>query len=286
AFRTYVEEYLTDPTKPEQARWVYTFFAHMLKYPRDKQRAAIVIIGAQKIGKSVFVNYFGRILGDCHINVAYAAKIHGRFNYHLKTCILLHSEEAIFGQDKKHRAIIKDLISNVKIQFEAKYAGIESGESYCRLIYTSNELAAAPIELGDTRHTIFNFNISKRIPPRILIQNLYAEAVSDGPASLMNFLREMPILPRDENEARKVLEESANPAYFYDGEALSEPLHTMEKRASIVCNLESVDEYWLNKLELGELFDEKLRWAQGSVRTGDYAHAAITWLTTFARTAL
>ena len=82
SFRTYVEQYLTDPRKPEQARWVYTYFAHMLRHPLDKQRAAVVIIGPQKIGKSVFVNYFGRILGDSHINVADAAKIHGRFNYH------------------------------------------------------------------------------------------------------------------------------------------------------------------------------------------------------------
>ena len=286
AFRTYVERYLTDQTRPEQARWVYTFFAHMLNEPRDKQRAAVVIIGPQKIGKSVFVNYFGKILGECHLNVADAAKIHGRFNYHLKTTIFLHSEEAIFGQDKKHRAIIKDLISNVKLQFEAKYGGVESGESYCRLIYTSNELGGAPLELGDTRHTVFNFKLTKRIPPRELVQALYAEAISDGPAALMHFLQNLPELPSGEIEKKNVISQSDYPTRFYDLQALSEGLETEEKRASLACNLEVVDEYWLNKLESGELFDERLRWAQGSARTRDYADRGVKWPTTFSRTAL
>jgi hypothetical protein len=286
AFRTFVERYLTDPLKPEQARWVYTYFAHMLKKPRDKQRAAVVIIGPQKIGKTVFVNYFGKILGAYHLNVADAAKIHGRFNYHLKNCIFLHSEEAIFGQDKRHRAIIKDLISNDKLQFEAKYAGIESGQSYCRIIYTSNEDGAAPIELGDTRHTVFNFKINRRIPPRELVIALYREAMSDGPAALMHFLKNLPELPSDKEEKEKILKNADYPTRFYDLEALGEPLDTLEKRNSLAFNLEPVDEYWLNKLELGELLDERLRWAQGSPRTRDYADKSVKWPASFSRRAL
>lgn len=192
AFREWVEDYLTDPKYPEQARWVYTYFAHILREPLNKQRAALVIIGPEKIGKTVFVNYFGKILGDSHINIADVSKIHGRFNYHLKMLLLLHSEEAVHGSDKRHRSIIKDLISNKKMQFEAKYGGIESGESFLRLIYTSNEIGAAPIALGDTRHTVFNFNISGRIPPRGLIKRLYEESISDGPAALMSFLLNLP----------------------------------------------------------------------------------------------
>jgi len=286
AFRTYVECYLTDQTKPEQARWVYTYFAHMLKQPRDKQRAAVVIIGPQKIGKTVFVNYFGKILGSYHLNVADAAKIHGRFNYHLKNCLFLHSEEAIFGQDKRHRAVVKDLISNDKLQFEAKYAGIESGQSYCRLIYTSNEDGAAPIELGDTRHTVFNFKINRRIPPQELVAALYQEMISDGPAALMHFLQNLPELPSDVALKKEMLKDAEFPTRFYDLHALSEPLPTLEKKTSMACNLESADEYWLNKLEAGELFDERLRWAQGSKSTRDLADKSVRWPSVFSRTAL
>src|SRR5208337_4668138 len=112
AFREMLENYITNPNEPLETQWLYNFFAHILRQPMDKQRAACVIIGPQNIGKSVFVNYFGRILGRHHLNLADASKIHGRFNAHLEQCLLLHSEEAIYAQDKKHRSIVKDLIAN------------------------------------------------------------------------------------------------------------------------------------------------------------------------------
>jgi len=265
SFRNYVENYLTDPKRPREAQWVYTFFAHVLREPENKQRAALVIIGPQKIGKSVFVNYFGSILGRYHLNLADASKIHGRFNYHLKNCLLLHSEEAVFGGDKKHRAIIKDFIANKSGEYEEKYMGIVHAKSYGRLIYSSNELRAAPLEIGDTRHSVFNFNISKRIPPRALVEALYAEAISDGPAALMHFLQ------------------------TYDNYApdlMGEAIMTREKAASMGQNLDFIDEYWLTKLINRELFPEGLRWAQGSPRDGEHGDEGVTWPKTFSRTAL
>ena len=87
AFRVLLEKYITDPDKPEEAHWLYTFFAHILKDPMDKQRAAAVIIGPQNVGKSIFVNYFGKILGRYHLNIADASRIYGRFNGHLEQCL-------------------------------------------------------------------------------------------------------------------------------------------------------------------------------------------------------
>src|SRR5208282_4468572 len=121
AFLDLINNYIA--SNPLQANWIINFFAHILRTPMDKQRSALVIIGPQNMGKSVFVNYFGRILGRHHLSIADAVKIHGRFNAHLEQCLLLHSDEAIYGQDKKHKSIIKDLISNKLISFEEKYLG-------------------------------------------------------------------------------------------------------------------------------------------------------------------
>jgi hypothetical protein len=203
------------------------------------------------------------------LNLADASKIHGRFNYHLKNCLLLHSEEAVFGGDKKHRAIIKDYIANKSGEYEEKYMGIVHAKSYGRLIYTSNEVRAAPIELGDTRHTIFNFTIAekwrKAVPPRELVQALYNEAIGDGPRALLNFLLQYE---------------------GYDSELMSAALRTREKEHTLSPNLDPTDEYWLEKLKTGELLDKKLRWAQGSPRSGEFADASIAWPHIVSRTAL
>src|SRR5271157_56407 len=265
AFRQMLEQYITNPDKPEQARWLYTFFAHILREPMNKQRAAVVIIGPQNIGKSVFVNYFGKILGRHHLNLADASKIHGRFNSHLEQCLLLHSEEALYAQDKKHRSIVKDLIANKLISFEEKYLGVWTAQSYTRLIYTSNDDNAAPVELKDTRHSIFNLNESERTPPSDLVKKLYEESVSTGPQSLMYYLL---------NYAD------------YDPLLLQTPLETTAKRTAVLDTLAPTDDYWFNKLYYGELLPFELRWAQGDDKNNFETNKLVYWPRRFSRIAL
>lgn len=265
AFCEMLEKYIANPNEPLETQWLYTFFAHILRQPMDKQRAACVIIGPQNIGKSVFVNYFGRILGRHHLNLADASKIHGRFNAHLEQCLLLHSEEAIYGQDKKHKSIIKDLISNKLISFEEKYLGVWTAPSYTRLIYTSNDDNAAPVELKDTRHSIFNLTQSNRIPPIELVQKLYEESISNGPAALMHYLLNF------KDYAPKVLRDA---------------LQTTAKSVAIINSLEPIDEYWFDKLSSGEILPPELRWAQGKANNGGETTKEILWPEVFSRLAL
>jgi hypothetical protein len=224
----------------EYSQWIMTYFANILQSPMDKQRAALVLIGPQNIGKSVYVNYFGKILGRHHLNIADAYKIHGRFNAHLETCLLLHSDEAIYSGDKKHKSIIKDLIANKQLTFEAKYQGIWSAPSYIRLIYTSNDDNAAPVELGDTRHSIFS--MKNNPPSKALVKALYEESMSDGPAALMHYLLN----------------------YQCDASILLNSLNNKTKVEAVMSSLDTVDEYWLNKLNEGILLPFYLRWAQGT----------------------
>jgi hypothetical protein len=226
---------------PDHIKWILTFFAHILKTPLDKQRSALVIIGPQNIGKSVYVTYFGKILGRYHLSIADALKIHGRFNAHLEQCLLLHSDEAIYGQDKKHRSIIKDLISSKSLAFEAKYQGVWTAPSYLRLVYTSNDDYAAPVELGDTRHSIFS--MKNNVPPHDLVQALYDEGVANGPACLMQYLLD----------------------YDYNPSVLQNSLKSKVKAIAVVNSLDAADIYWFNKLTEGELLPPILRWAQDDV---------------------
>jgi Family of unknown function (DUF5906)/Bifunctional DNA primase/polymerase, N-terminal len=265
AFRTLIEKYIADPDKPIEAQWLYTFFAHILREPMDKLRAAVVIIGPQNIGKSVFVNYFGKILGRHHLNVADASRIHGRFNGHLEQCLLLHSEEAIYGKEKKHKSIIKDLIANKMLTFEEKYLGVWQAPSYTRLIYTSNMDNAAPLEIKDTRHSVFNLNHNKRVPPRILIKQLYEESITDGPQALMHYLLNY----KD-----------------YDKELLFTSLNTKAKSLAVIETLDPIDDYFVNKLMEGNLLPNELRWAQGLPKENKELNKLINWPCVISRLAI
>lgn len=265
AFRTILEQYITDPAKPQEAQWLYTYFAHILRDPMDKQRAAVVIIGPQNIGKSIFVNYYGKILGRYHLNIADANRIYGRFNGHLECCLLLHSEEAIYANEKKHRSIIKDLISNKLLSYEEKYLGTWTAPSYTRLIYTSNEDNAAPVEIMDTRHSIFNMKSAKRVPSKELVAEMYKEFLGDGPASLMHFLLNY---------------EHYNPLL------LQQTIENKEKVSAITQSLDHNHDYWLEKLTTGVLLPPSLRWAQDNPKLNYNEQKIINWPYQVSRLAL
>jgi hypothetical protein len=258
AWRTMLEQYITDPLAPSEAQWLYTFFASILREPMNKQRAAVVIIGEQKIGKSIFVGMFGKILGRYYSSIADAARIYGRFNGHLEQCLLLHSEEAIYSQDKKHRSIIKDLIANKKLSYEEKYLGSWQGDSYTRLIYSTNEDGGAPLEIRDTRHSIFNMKQSKRVPPKPLVDQLYNQYMSEeGPAALMHYLLNYS---------------------DYNPSKLQETIANEEKSIALTHVFDATHDFWLECLNSGSLLPIPLRWLQDD--------SNVDWPSQFSRIAI
>ena len=88
---------------PALTNWMLNWFANILREPRHKSLTAPVIIGRQGAGKSILLTYFGRILGRGFTTVTNEEHIYGRFNRHLGTTLLLHSEEALYGGEKRHR---------------------------------------------------------------------------------------------------------------------------------------------------------------------------------------
>ncbi len=178
-------------------KWMVHWFANIVREPQSKSLTAPVIIGKQGAGKSLLVSYVGRMLGSGFLAVTNPEHLYGKFNAHTATCLLLHSEEALYGGEKKHRGIIKSLITDETRVFEQKNMDARMIRNHMRLILTSNEAHAAPAEAGDRRFTVID--LKDRKAPADLIKRVMAEMRSDGPAALLNDFLTMeydPAIPR------------------------------------------------------------------------------------------
>ncbi len=177
--------------------WMLHWFANIVREPRDKSLTAPVIVGVEGAGKSLLLGYFGRILGPQYVTVTKEDHVYGKFNALQGNCLLLHSEEALYGGDKKHAGIIRSLITDTHHVFEQKGIDAVQVRNYLRLVLTSNDIYAAPAKPGDRRYTVVD--MGERKADAALVELVLSELAGDGPAALHRYLLDMdydPAIPR------------------------------------------------------------------------------------------
>ncbi len=222
----------------ELATWLINWMANIVREPMKKSMTAPVIIGPEGAGKSLMVAYFGTILGPAYTVVTQDKHLIGSFNRHLAGTLLLHSEEALYGGDRKHANIIRSLITDEFRMFEQKGIDAKRVKNFLRLIMLSNLPHAAPAMPGDRRYTVIDMD--KRKASDKLIERVLKEKESGGPAALFRYLLEFnydPLLAR-----RNVKNAS---------------LSEMKTH-----NLTALEAWWMDVLMSGTLLPDRLAWAQ------------------------
>lgn len=218
--------------------WMLHWFANIVREPTRKSLTAPVIIGPEGAGKSLMLGYFGRILGRRgYTTITNEDHIYGRFNKHLATTLLLHSEEALYGGEKKHAGIIRSLITDEFRIYEQKGIDAQQVRNYLRLVLTSNELHAAPAKPGDRRYTVIS--MGDRKASERLITDVLEEMEQGGPAVLFQFLLDMDYDPKVartnvKNEALRGLKET---------------------------NMTPIEKWWHETLMRGTILPDYLAWA-------------------------
>lgn len=222
----------------EATHWMLSWFANMLQDPLLKSLTAPVIIGRQGVGKTLMVTYFGKVLGPCFLAVTQDEHIHGKFNSHLATTLLLHSEEALHAGDRKHRSIIKSLITDSTRMMEPKGIDATQVENWMRISFTSNEMWAVGAEYDDRRFSIIDMGDRAASPE--LIERVVAEMEGDGPAGLLAYLL----------------------SYQYDLLTVRRNLKTEALLEMKKLNLDPVPEWWFGVLTEGQILNDSQSWAQ------------------------
>lgn len=221
------------------AIWLMNWLANVIREPMQKSMTAPVLIGKEGAGKSLMVAYFGAILGPAYTVVTQDKHLTGSFNRHLAGTLLLHSEEALYGGDRKHASVIRSLITDEFRMFEQKGLDAKKVKNYLRLIMLSNLAHAAPAMPGDRRYTVIDMGDRKAHDD--LIAAVIKEKESTGPAALFHYLlHELDYQPE---LARKNVKNTS--------------LSQMKTH-----NMTPLEAWWLETLMAGALLPERLAWAQ------------------------
>lgn len=223
---------------PERYEWLLQWFASIVREPDVKVPTVPVLIGRPGAGKTLCLSYFGRILGEAYTPVTNPEHIHGKFNAHLGHTLLLHSEEALYGGDKKHLGIIKSLVTDETLILERKGIDPRRVPNRIRLVMSSNNERAAPVEEVDRRFCIFHLHDRKA--PYELVQRVVHEMRNGGPGALLHYFLTMP---------------------DYDTRKCWYPIQSEDLQDAKALNASTILNWWKLKLETGELMPPWLMWA-------------------------
>ncbi len=135
--------------KEDLYRYVRRWMAFAVQCPGTLPEVALVLIGQQGTGKTLFATQFGTLFGQHFVHVANAKHLVGNFNAHLRDAVLVFADEAYVVGDKQAEGNLKSLVTEEFRAFEGKHRDAVIGRNLAHLILASNHdrvIEAAPEE--------------------------------------------------------------------------------------------------------------------------------------------
>lgn len=137
-------------------RYVRRWLAHIFQRPLEVPGVALVLRGAQGIGKGFFTDMVLQLLDPYSFSVVSMDQVAGRFNAHMRDLLLLHCNEALWGGDRSKEGVLKALITEGRFPVEGKHRDMEKGESYRRTIISTNMDWPIPMDADDRRFVVID----------------------------------------------------------------------------------------------------------------------------------
>jgi hypothetical protein len=191
--RPYLQRYLYHTYEivangePHHAEYVLDLMAAAVQTPGRPVGKALALRSAQGLGKSVFIEAFGKLFGSHFVSLSSRAQLTGAFNGHLSGKIVVFADEAIWGGNRQDIGVLKHFVTQRTIPIQYKGIDIMFQPNYAHLFLATNEDWAWPAGNEERRGVILDLH--RRMPPAYF-EALWAEveAPQFGPA-LLAFLQ-------------------------------------------------------------------------------------------------
>lgn len=143
--------------KQSRYEYILAWMARIIQDPGGQRPGvAIAMRGDQGIGKGLFANGFGSLMGYHFLQVAQAGQVTGRFNTHLKDCVVLFVDEGFWAGDKQAEGVIKNLVTEPTITVEPKGKDIFKIKNNVNILIASNNDWVVPGGLGERRFFVID----------------------------------------------------------------------------------------------------------------------------------
>ena len=171
--------------RQEDFEYLLNWMAYAVQRPSEPIGVAVALRGPQGAGKGVLGRVFGSFFGKHFAHIANGEQLTGRFNASLATSCAVFLDEALWAGDKKGEGVLKALITEPRLQLEAKFRDPIMVENRVRIIVASNNDWCVPAGIGDRRwfvldvgKTFAGTNHSEYWEP------IYAEIKNGGAAAM------------------------------------------------------------------------------------------------------
>lgn len=142
--------------------YLIKWLARAVQKPDCPGETAVVMRGKRGTGKSFMVKMFGSLWGRHYLAVSDPKHLVGSFNAHLRDCVVLFGDEAFFAGDKKHESVLKMLITEELITFEAKGVDAEPGPNFTHILLASNSDWVVPAGTDERRFFVLDVADNRR----------------------------------------------------------------------------------------------------------------------------
>lgn len=172
---------------PEAERYVNMWIAHMLQRPWEAPEVAIAFRGEEGTGKGTLGRALMKIAGAHGLTVAHKSQFTGRFNAHLRDCVFLFADEAVWPGDHESEGTLKQLLTEPVISYEAKGRDIVQGRNMVHVMMASNAEWVVPA--GPEARRFFVTDVSpKRRQDQAFFGRLWRQMEGGGLAAMVHDL--------------------------------------------------------------------------------------------------
>ncbi len=231
-------------------RYVMAWMAHAVQVPGEPAEVALVLRGAQGVGKGIFVRELGGLFGQHFVHVSHPRHLSGNFNAHLQDAVVVFADEAFGVGDKQSVAVVKMLITERMIPVERKHHDAEMVKNVVHLVMASNDEWVVPAGLDERRFCVLDVSRAQQSD-----HDYFGEMVEQ--------------MERGGREA--MLYELLH--HDYSDINLREPPATDALMEQKLLSLAPHEQWWFEKLAEGRLFEGDSEWRTQVIRqdlTADY----------------
>ena len=113
-------------------------------------------------GKGVFATQYGMLFGPHFQQITNGTHLLGKFNNHLKDCLLCFVDEGVWGGDKQAAGVLKGLITESIMMIEPKGINAFPVENHINLIIASNNDWVVPAGFDERRYLVLDVSPKRK----------------------------------------------------------------------------------------------------------------------------
>jgi hypothetical protein len=136
--------------------------AYAIQHPNKVGEVAIVLKGERGTGKGKLAYFLGLLFGDHQLQITQTRHLVGNFNAHLRACVFMFLDEAIWAGDKQGENVLKALITEPYLTIEGKGIDAVRAPNHLHIMMASNNDWVVPAGNKERRYFILEVS-SKHI---------------------------------------------------------------------------------------------------------------------------